>query len=278
MGSGNSPWQENPRSSAAMLAPGSTPSPQVHLCPLVFCPEVLSPSSTLSLSGNGGEGRKSDLGPGHCLLSSETRTLGPQLAASRHTKYHLSIPSISPRCHCACSLSWQTAARPQHFGSVFSCNQSGARMSGKRKRSMSGHTVRRQTPTNRESILPEQPPRSPCGPGMQKPARSYLGCSSCIPSLAIARSMVSSPTSHVCRGTCCAEGTGSSDDGLRARSGQFSPSKKVPPTLGVPCASTSAGESASRRGGPRRHTHAGRLGFVAQTRSTGNCVGQWTSN
>ena len=54
--------------------------------------------------------------------------------------------------------------------------------------------------------------------------------------------------------------------------------KKLSPTLGAPCASISAEEFASRRGGPRRHTQAGCLGFAAQTRSTGSCVRQRTQN
>ena len=55
-------------------------------------------------------------------------------------------------------------------------------------------------------------------------------------SLAIARSMVSSGLAPATQG------------------GQPYPSKKLPPALSSPCASISAGESASRRGGPRRHT------------------------
>ena len=44
-------------------------------------------------------------------------------------------------------------------------------------------------------------------------------------------------------------GTGSSFEVLRAQSWRSNPSKKLPPTLGAPCASISAEESASRRGG-----------------------------
>ena len=54
------------------------------------------------------------------------------------------------------------------------------------------------------------------GPGREA-SPSYLGFSCHILSLAIAHSMVSSPTSHVCRETDHAEETGSSYEGLRAR-------------------------------------------------------------
>ena len=94
----------------------------------------------------------------------------------------------------------------------------------------------------------EQPPKVEMDQ-REKPARSYLGFSCNMLSLATVSSMVSSPTCHACREICCAEGSGSIYEGLRAWNGQSYPSKKLPPTLGAPCASISAGESASRRGG-----------------------------
>ena len=49
------------------LPPGSTISPRVRLRPLVS-PWKSSHQIRLALSQSGGEGRKSDLGPGHCQL------------------------------------------------------------------------------------------------------------------------------------------------------------------------------------------------------------------
>ena len=56
-----------PRSSAAVFAPRSTPSPRVHLCSLVSAWKSFH-QIRLALSQGGGEGRKSHLGPGHSLL------------------------------------------------------------------------------------------------------------------------------------------------------------------------------------------------------------------
>ena len=81
-------------------------------------------------------------------------------------------------------------------------------MTGKRKRSPLD-TPRHQASTNQMSTFPEQPPKVEMDQGEQ-PACSYLGFSCYILPLAIAHSTVSSPTSHACRETYCAEGTGSS--------------------------------------------------------------------
>ena len=66
----------------------------------------------------------------------------------------------------------------------------------------------RQASTNWKSILLAQASRVEMVPG-EKPARFSLGFSCYILSLAIPRSMVSSPTSSACRETYCAERTGS---------------------------------------------------------------------
>ena len=93
-----------------------------------FCLEVLSPISIGFLREVGRAKVTSGIGP---LLTSETKTVEHNSPRRRTRRHHLHVP----RCHCACSLSWQTPARPQHFGSVFSCSRSGAGIAGKRRRS-----------------------------------------------------------------------------------------------------------------------------------------------
>ena len=119
-----------PRSSAAMFAPGSTASPRVHLCSLVSSRK--SPHQIrLALSGSS---------PSPTLLL------------------------------CLISVVVDSSARPQHVCSVFSCSQSGARMS------VWSHGPCRQASTNQKSILPEQPPKVEMDQG-EKPALSHLGFS-----------------------------------------------------------------------------------------------------
>ena len=77
-----------PRFSAVVFAPGSAPSPRVHLRPSVSAWKSSHPIR-LALSQNGGECRKSDLGP-MPLPTCETRTPGHN-SRRRHTKHDLSV-------------------------------------------------------------------------------------------------------------------------------------------------------------------------------------------
>ena len=54
---------------------------------------------------------------------------------------HKTSPLHPPPC-CACFLSRQFPTRPQHFGSVFGCSQSGGTDVRKKKEEQSGHTGR----------------------------------------------------------------------------------------------------------------------------------------
>ena len=220
-----------PRSSAAMFARGSTPSPRVYLCSLVSARK----SSPKVLSG---------LEP---LPTSETKQW-----TTTHRDAAQSIASPSPPSP---TLPLCLLSVVQHFGSVFSCRKSGARMPGKRKTSsLWTHGPRRPTSTNQKSVLLEQPPRVEMVQGEKSQPVPTSVCPVAYHLWPLFVSVVWCPTSHACRESLLLEGTGSIYCELPPR------------------------ESASRRGGPRRHTHAGRLGFVAQRSSAGACVGQRTWN
>ena len=203
LGSGTSPWQEN----IALLLQIQ----RRHVCPW------LDSFSTSSLVFARKSSRQVRLAPyldsGHRQhpKTSKTKTVDHN-SPRRRTKHHLSTTSIS---HAATVLAL-CRGRPRLArsipaqSSVAACQ--GARMSGKRRGAVWTHGPRRQTSTNQRSILPEQPPNMEMVQ-REKPARSYLGFSCYMKTLAIARSIVSSPRET------CAEGTGPSYDGLRARSG-----------------------------------------------------------
>ena len=104
---------------AVVFAPCSAPPPRVHLRPSVS--EYSHQFDWLSQSG--GEGRKSDLGPGHCLLLRLEQWAITHGVATKKTPLLCLLSVVTDSCS------------PQHFGSVFSCSQSGAGMAEKRRRS-----------------------------------------------------------------------------------------------------------------------------------------------
>ena len=171
--------------------------------------------------------RESHLSPGHCeLLENGAAT---QIITSLSPTLQLSLLSILAD---PCS--------PAQFGTVFSCSQSGTSVAETRRRSCQDTLAAPFSVNELEVHSLDAATQSGDGPGEQ-PARSCLGFSCYMLSSAIARSMVSSLTSHARQvHLLCPEGTGSSYEGVRAQSGQSNPSKKLPPTLGAPCANTSA--------------------------------------
>ena len=98
-----------------------TPDPALLCLPLArlllhefVCAHWSLPGSALTkfdwLSLGGGEGRKSHLGPGHYLWAL-TRGVATQ-----------NITSLSPTLQLSSVTVVADPARPQHFGSVFSCS------------------------------------------------------------------------------------------------------------------------------------------------------------
>ena len=121
--------------SPTTLSPGPSCECEVSTSSFVltgFFEEVPSPNPVGSLSGWLREPKKSHLGSGHCLLLRHEQWAMTHHDAAQKKK---TSPLHLPRSYCACFLLRQIPSRPQHFCSVFSCSQSGARMSRKRKRS-----------------------------------------------------------------------------------------------------------------------------------------------